>query len=718
MKKGFLLMMLIALCLGLVACGGPGNPDETSANADLELAVVNIQATNYWLDKGTYRGAIIAEITCPEAGDYTLSSKRTGDVTVSLSAGTNAVTLPCSFDAIPDAGSMFIKMSLTGTVGSFNADMPMNVTYEPLDLKLTSPGYRNNFYPGQDSSKIAGNVPAGLDVTVRLEGDGIPAQEIQVDTEGNFSFDTPNFKEGCRATLTAVINGCEITKEIRCLEARNYTMTWIENGTLVVDGEPVIRRNIYSPTYHVSAPNKEKYFADELHESDAFVQVSLQIEGFPGASTSGHETTLDVYPSEETLRRIDQVIASNKMKNFGYYYLSDEPELRKFSKVYMQYVYEYIAEKDPYHVVLICTEDPSEYFNCADWIETDPYLGPLLTTGERTYSMPMHLLGRYVSFGTKLNRADKCVGMIPKTYSIWPGYKGNTTRISDYHTFDEYICNVWTGFNNGAKSMWSYAGHDLHDRASLYEGSRYVYSSIEALEELLAVGKRTVLVDTVEVEAVLWETDTEKMFVVANMTNEEKTFTIDGVEGTWDNFRNEGTITGNTFTLEPFGVLIGTSVPKDEGLPSYGETEALIDQLEAERQSSESLLFGMLKYYDYDIESSIRSTAHPADHKLNDGVLDNYAWKENGAMTHYLEFKFLSTKVTMKKVVIYGANLDTLQFFVRYDGELEEPSISDMDVTETKVTIWLSEAITPDSFRLEFNDPLGNDIFLYEIEVF
>ncbi len=718
MKKVFISVLTFLLCLCLIACNVADNQNETTNEPITELAVTNVSAVSYVLDKGVYRGTITAEIACPNAGEYTFSSKPTGDVTVHLEAGMNTVALAGSFEQMSNTGTMRIRINLNGAAGSAEADMTMPITYEPLGLKLTSPQYRDNFYPGQDSSKIEGNVPAGMDVTVRLVGDGIEAQEVKVDANGHFAFDTPNFKEGGEATLTAIVNGCEIVKRVRCLEARNYTMTWIENGTLVVDGEPTIRRNIYSPTYHVSQPNKEKYFADDLSESDALVQVSLQIESFPGASTAGHETTLDVYPGEDTLRRIDQVIASNKMKNFGYYYLSDEPELRNFSKVYMQYIYEYIAEKDPYHVVLICTEDPSEYFNCADWIETDPYLGPLLTTGERTYTMPMHLLGRYVKFGTQANRADKCVGMIPKTYSIWPGYKGNTTRISDYHTFDEYICNVWTGFNNGAKSMWSYAGHDIHDRASLYEGTRYIYSSIEALEELLAVGKRTVLVDTIEVEAVLWETESEKMFVVANMTNEEKTFTIDGIEGTWDNFRNEGTITGNTFTLEPCGVLIGTSVPKDEGLPSYEDTEALINKLEAERQSSESLLFGMNKYYDYDIESSIRSTAHPADHKLNDGVRDNYAWKENGAMTHYLEFKFLSTEVTMKKVVIYGANLNTMQFFVRYDGELEEPSVSDMEVTYDKVTIWLSEAITPDSFRLEFNDPLGNDIFLYEIEVF
>ncbi len=722
MKKVLLLLLTLLLCAGLIACNQTGNPDETTIDPNLELAIVNIRAMSYCLDKGEYRGVVVAEITTPTAGEYTFASKLNGDTVITLKAGNNTVYVPCSFKYLPETPTMNVKVTLTGTngEGSLQQTCMVAFTNEEISVDFTLPGYRNNFYPGQDHTKVAGKVPADKNITLTIEGGGIALQETTPDANGSFSFDTADLTVGGEAVLTVYVDGVPtLTKTIRRLETRKQTMTWIENGTLVVDGEPVIRRNIYSPTYHVSQPNRDKYFADDLHESDAFVQVSLQLESFPGASTAGHETTMDVYPSEDTLKRIDQVIANNKMHNFGYYYLSDEPEFRNFSKVYMQYVYEYIAEKDPYHVVLIASNNPGEYVECADWIETDPYISPKITENGREYGKPMNTLRKYVAQVAELNRADKCIGIITLCSGGWPGWAGQIEDYKkDYPTFDEYICNAWTGLCNGAKSVWPYAGHDLHDRAQMYEGSRYVFSSIEALEDLLATGKRTVLKQTSTMEAVMWSTGSEQMFVVLSLVNEEQTVTIDKLTGTWDNFRHEGTITGNTFTLRPFEAVIGTSVARDEGIPSYNETVDLINAWEAERKQSKSLFFDMWKFHDYNFKSSIRSMAHPADHKLFDGVLDNYAWKENGAMTHYLEIEMKDKEVTASKIVVHGDNLATLKFLVRYDGELVEPSIADMQFTDDSVTIWLSKAITPDSFYFEFNDPLGSNITLYEIEAF
>lgn len=722
MKRSCFLVLLLCLVLCLAACTGPKTPAEPTADPNMELAVTNVNAVSYILDMGVYRGTITAEITCPLAGDYTFSSKHTGDVTVSLKAGANTVAIPSSFDLLPDTGSMFIKISLSGTGGSTEADLVLPITYEPLGLKLTAPQYRDNFYPGQDSTKITGTVPAGKDVTVRLEGDGIKAQEVQVDANGNFSFDTPNFEMGGRATLTAVINGCEITKEIRNLEARKFTMTWIENGTLVVDGEPVIRRNVYAPTHHASTPDLEKYNADDLNETDAFVQVSLQMESFPNATVPHNETTKDDYPSDAILRHIDTIIANNKMRNFGYYYLSDEPEFRNFSKTYMQYIYEYIAKKDPYHVILIGSNNPSEYVNCADWIETDPYFGPRVLGDERTYKKPMYTIGKYVALVSKMEMPDKCIGIIPQCFASWPGWAGVYTEDrSDYPTFDEYICNVWVGLNNGAKSVWPYAGHDIHDRGQTYEGTRYIFASIEALENLLATGKRTILKQTQEYEAVLWELGEEKMFAVINLTNEEQTVTVDELAGTWDNFRHEGTITDTTFVLKPFETAIGTSQVRDEGLPTYDETAALINDIEADRLSSKSKLFGYWEYEDFDFKTSLEDRQQPAEHKLTDGNRHAYAWAQSSGKTMYVELNILTEKPTFNKIVVYGLNLEGMEFKVRMDGpdgELITPSVASVKVEENCTIITLSRSITPDSLRLEFPGGTGKRVELYEIEVY
>ncbi len=720
-RSSFLVLLLLCLALCLAACG-PKTPAEPTADPNVQLAVTSVNAVTYILDMGVYRGTITAEITCPLEGEYTFSSKHTGDVTVSLKTGTNTVAIPSSFDLLPDTGSMFVKVSLAGAGGSAEADLVLPIAYEPLGLKLTSPGYRDNFYPGQDFSKIAGTVPAGKDVTVRLEGDGIKAQEVKVDANGNFSFDTPNFKVGGRATLTAIINGCEITKEIRNLEGRKFTMTWIENGTLIANGEPVIRRNVYSPNYHVSTGDLAKYEADDLHETDEFVQVSLQMENFPNATVPHNETTKDDYPSDAILRHIDAIIANNKMRNFGYYYLSDEPEFRNFSKTYMQYIYEYIAKKDPYHVVLICSNNPSDYVECADWIETDPYFGPRITEDERFYKKPMYTIGKYVALVSEMNLPDKCIGIIPQCFASWPGWAGTVTEDrSDYPTFDEYICNVWVGLNNGAKSVWPYAGHDIHDRGQTYEGTRYIFTSVEALEDLLATGKRTILKQTQDVEAVLWELGDEKMFAVINLTNEEQTVTVDKLAGTWDNFRHEGTITDTTFTLRPFETVIGTSEVRDEGLPTYDETAALINEIEDERLSNKSKLFGYWKYEDYEYKSSQDDLRHPAEHKLTDGNRHAYAWAQSSGKTMYVELIILTEKPTFNKIMVYGLNLEGMEFKVRMDGadgELITPSVASVKTEDNCTIITLSRSITPDTLRLEFPGGTGKRVELYEIEVY
>ena len=111
------------------------------------------------------------------------------------------------------------------------------------------------------------------------------------------------------------------------------------------------------------------------------------------------------------------------------------------------------------------------------------------------------------------------------------------------------------------------------------------------------------------------------MFVLVNMTNEPKTVTLDGVTGTWHHFRHNETITTNTFNLKPLEVIVGTSQVKDADLPTYQETDALINKMEYDRTHTGNLLFERRK----DIAITTSGSLGYA-RKLFDGVRDNYGW--------------------------------------------------------------------------------------------
>ena len=602
---------------------------------------------------------------------------------------------------------------------------------------LTLPAYRTNFYPGEDASKVEGTVPAGMGLTVILEGNGIATQTATPGADGKFSFNTAGLPVGGQVRLSVVMNGHVVSETIiRRLAETGKTMTWIQDGVLYLNGEPVIRRNVYSPTYHVSKLNQEKYFNDDLSETDEMVQVSIQLSALgvePYSDASEHRNL--AYPSAEVLAAVDRIIEANKNKNFGYYYFSDEPEYERWNMEYMKNLYKYIAEKDPYHVILIGTQEPAGYIDCADWIEVDHYMGIELIDGNRVHHTSWGTnygdLAEVMALQINRNRADKCFGFLPTCYATWPDY-GNTGNISnirytDYPTFDEYICNTWVGLTHGAKSIWAYAGHDIHDRASLYEGTRYTFSSIEALEDLLATGTRNVLAMNDSYEAVTWTKGSEQMVVIINLKTTEQTVTVNGLSGTWDNFRHEGTFTGNTFTLKPLEVLIGTSIARDTGLKSYDTVAAEINDWEATRKANGSLLFGSLEYTDYTFNASKHdpsdtSRAHPAEHKLFDGVRDNYGWAEGGTGTDgikFVAFNFLTNKPTFNVVKVYGINLGTVTLMAKTgEGEFVAVDGAVVNTEGNCTTITLPASITPDAIRLQMAFTAEANTQIYEVEVY
>jgi len=177
---------------------------------------------------------------------------------------------------------------------------------------------------------------------------------------------------------------------------------------------------------------------------------------------------------------------------------------------------------------------------------------------------------------------------------------------------------------------------------------RYLFSSAEALEDLLLLGKRTMLKVTDEVESVIWESENAKMFTVLNITTKPQKVTVDGLSGTWYNFRNGGTISGNTFELKPMELVIGTSNVRDNGLPTYAETAALIDKKENERLQGNGLLFNHYKEIGITTSTGFSTWAY----KLFDGVRDNYGWSHRGMKEKFIELNLTKLKPQFNKVFV------------------------------------------------------------------
>ena len=681
--------------------GFPMRPAQDDVRIFSAVAFVNEEVEN------GYKGIMTVRTDTVFTETFTFSSNHADSVTMTLEGGANEFTVPCFFDK---QGRVKTELCLTRTSDGkkFKRYYPVLAKFEPITLKLTKPEYRANFYPGQDYSQIVGTVKSLKPATLKLEGPGIETIVLTPNADGSFRFDTPNFEEG-EAYLSITSGAYEVKQKIRRLPPSDHAMVWISGGNLIVNGKPTLRRNMYGCYYRIGEAFKRRYNADDLHETLLFRDPMVKIqpgEMLKGAEGAGGEATKDQMPSEEVFRRVDEIMEANKDRDFAYYYISDEPECRGLSQVYLKHLYQYVADKDPYHVVLSASRSAGGLIEIADWFETHPYICPYnYEDGRRIYLRAINRLGSFVDSVVKLNRPDKCIGFLPTCFGSGGGKAGY-----DYITFEEYVCHTWAGMIHGGKTLWPYASHDLNDRPCLYEGTRYIFSSFEALEDLVLMAQRTTLFRSDDAECVLYDHGDEKMFVLVNFTQTTQNITIEGLSGAWHEFRGDRKFTGNTFEMKPLEVIIGTNVVKGADLPSYAETVALIEKLEYQRTHGGSLLFDQHKK----ITVTTSGSRSICKHKLFDGVKDNMGGWVLKNPDNFMEVNLTKVKPTFTKLVVRGYGLAPMELKFKNDDELTMPS-AQVETEEFAKTYTFASSVCPDVLRLEFQ---GGTVELYEIEAF
>ena len=627
----------------------------------------------------------------------------------SLAAGDASIIVPARF---PENGRISCDIRLTRKSGavSMKRTYPVTVDYTPIAVRFSSPSYRANFYPGQCADRVSGTVKTVVpgSVSLVLEGPGFPRREVTLPSGGGeFSFDTKGFQFG-EATLTVSAGGETLTRKVRRLEPRaTGHMTWVENGNLVFDGKPVFRRNMYAEYYRGGEAFKRRYDADDLHQTLQIKRIAAIEPNRVIKGLERKEGTKDVRPCAEYFKKLDEILATGIDSPDGsYYYISDEPECRNVSPVYLRHIYEYAAEKDPYHVILCGTRGGMRFIDCADWFETHPYINPHTdANGRRAYGREFNTLGSFVEAFRPAEHLDKCIGCMPTCYSYTAGH---------YPTFREYVTHTWNFLVHGVRSFWPYAYHDLGDTPILFEGVRFTNESVERLSDFFLFGRRTMLVKTPEVEGAIWELEGKRLFALVNMTTKQLSRNVKGIDGRFCEFRGVRTFDcragGTEFSFAPLEAIVATSEKMDAGLSTYAEAAAKVDALDAARLARDNQLKASVRKGDILVNGGSRVK------KFFDGTLDVVAWSGKPGKSTSLELSFVGFAPAFRELRLFGANISAAKVSIRQDGKWVEPS-AETETAEFSKTFKFAETLRTVKLRIDVPKLKSGMVEVYEIEM-
>ncbi len=633
-----------------------------------------------------------------------------------------------------------LKSEKTGFV--FGRSYPVDIIYQPVQIILTSPGYKRNFYPGQDHSAIRGELRLNLsaeqrknaEVKLTISGGGLAekTQSFKADSDTvSFSFESTALMEGGKALLSAKLleNGRE-TASASCTVARlkknDGSMIWIENNALIKNGRPWYPRFIYAQGFLGGSAFAERFKADDLAATPVRT-ATLE----PGRLIKGleeKEARKDVKPCPELFAKIRAIVEKYRNDpNFCLYYISDEPECRNVSPVYLKYIYDFVSELDPYHPVFSCTRAAGRYLDCADAFSCHAYLGPVVSEGKRILTVPVHRVRNYLQEVTKSLRPDKVVGFTGQFFS----YKFNNV-LADYPTWEELESMSWSAIAQGSRFQYPYAYLDLGDRPQIYEGYRYFNQSIKALEKQLLSNQKypAKAVDPENmIDTLLVEGDGVTLLIVVNLKNGPLETVISAEHlkkfSSLFEFRGKGSKKLDNGTLElslkPYECVVLTSKKLDEGLKSRAQVVKEIAEAEKARSSRGNLLFE--KGAAFEVDSSNPNvgflTTLQQRNKLFDGTLDMLGWQSTRrGKEHWYELNFRMNPPKFSKIRIYGYNMGSPAVMIWKFGKWKKLTPKKTENSKYSVLLDFGEELKSVKVRIDFLKKASKKpVELYEIEL-
>ena len=610
---------------------------------------------------------------------------------------------------------------------------------DPFAVRIVKPAYRDNFYPGQDSSEIRvvadlKSPAAGseIEASLAIEGQEAKTLKLKADTEKiPFAFDSRALPEDGRAFLTVKLltDGKEVSSVSRTIhrlrQPEGINAYWIEDGVLIRNGQPVYLRYICSAGNRGGKAFDIRYKADDLAETP-FRRRGVEPRGLI-RGIEDKEARKDVKPCPELFEKIRKIVEKERENpNCDFYYLCDEPDYRCVSPVYLRYLYEFIRELDPFHPVLIITREMDRYQDAADVLTAHPYITPMKAMGRRFLTIPIHQIRNHLTALTKFNRPDKVVGFTGQFFSyICCGHP-----LADYPTWGEMESMSWSAIANGSRLHLPYGYHDLGDRPSIYAAYKYFNHSIKALEKLLLSNNKLPVKATDpedRIDVMLTEADGVTLLIVVNLKNgplktsvsSEHLKKFDSLlefRGTGSRKIENGEL---TLSLKPYECVVLTSKKMDEGLETRDQVMQWIAKEEAIRTGRGNLLFDKGLSLELKAHNLTRGTMDSTVYvrsKLFDGVRDVLAWssRPKGKQPQWMELRFWKDPPKFSKMGIYGTPVGKIVVKI-WDGKewktTEPKSVEDGEFSSVRD---FGEEITTSRIRLEF--PEGVPVELYELE--
>ena len=702
---------------------------------------------------GVYFGPLHLTIEANPAatGKYELRVEEPGGKssvhTVRLKSGLNQEVLKKAEFQGKTEGKIDLKLTLKtagkGTV--FGRYYPVDIVYRPLRIDLTAPGYKRNFYPGQNHSVIRGNLRLNLspeqqksaEVKVSVSGGGLEEKTLVLKADRAtvpFQFDSRKLSEGGKVLLTAALidNGREIASAaclITRLKKNDGSMIWIENNVLIKNGKPWYPRSIYARGYLGGKAFATRYNADKLGESRFRIRSLAPEKLIRGIEA--REAYKDVKPCPELLEKIRKIVEKTRSSTeYDFYYICDEPEYRNISPVYLKYIYDFVSELDPYHPLLTCTTAGDKYLQAADIFAPHPYLNPVVSDGKRILAVPVDRVRNYLRNITRFNRPDKIVGFTGQFFS----YKFSNI-LAEYPTWAELESSNWSAIVHGSRFQFPYAYHDLGDRPHIYEGYRYFNQSIQALESLL-LSNRKYPVKAADpenmIDTMLVEDGNAVLLIVVNLKNGPQNTVISAERlkkyPSLLEFRGSGSrqIVDGKFelSLNPYECVILTSKKLDGGLKTRDEVLQEIAKQEKARAARGNLLFE--KGASFEVTSSSFNSFNDSllsmlqqRNKLFDGTLDMLGWQsKTGTKDHWYELSFRKNPPRFSKICLHGCNMGNPEVKIWKFGEWQ--TLTPKKMTETGYSILqdYGEDLKSVKIRITFPVKIVKDpIELYEIEL-
>ncbi|MFA6931186.1 MAG: sugar-binding protein, partial [Lentisphaeria bacterium] len=430
---------------------------------------------------------------------------------------------------LPMAGRNQVKFILRQANGKLvhERNFPVLVDASPLKLIFTSPQYSGNFYPGEDANRLQGFVEVN-----------IPAEEITLEVAGTaHTLKVTGGKAGFDLDVSQIPGDIPVRTGEIVTTVRRITnaKAWIRNGRVIVNGKPEFLLGWYGgPGWICSKAFNEKYPSQaDKHPFNLPGWIGLEVTRLLGNKIETEEMVYDRMPSQKVFDAVQAVIEKNRNSPQILYYLSDEPECRGVSTVYLRHLYEFCKKLDPARLVMIISREPVRYIDCADIINPHPYIGPVVNEkGERSLNKSIASVRDMCGTVERLQRPDKVLMLTPQTFC----YSFNNFY-ADYPTFDETSASIWASVCCGGQGITPYIWYDHAARPDLSLGCDFIYTSLDRLSPLITsehserLGNQDIRV---------FKADGQTLYLLVNVQTEAQKFQFPAAEKVLYRFRDRG----------------------------------------------------------------------------------------------------------------------------------------------------------------------------------